>query len=202
MLRNSPGILEKTKAFCISVNIFLISYNIIMRYGFGFNTDLFETNVLNLAVVVGVVVTVVGDAFRDLLDKRQKNILMTLQEADQKAREALELLREARNSVDKARIRAQEICTQSKESAEREGYSIQAQLKEDLQRITERSYQAIQLEYQRRVQSVVQQVSNLALTAAESKLVTALSNKGPSRQKQKVLNEIHVNDTFFRLKSS
>jgi hypothetical protein len=42
-----------------------------MRYGFGFNTDIFETNVLNLAVVVAIVVTVVGDAVATLLDQRR-----------------------------------------------------------------------------------------------------------------------------------
>ena len=59
-----------------------------MRHGFGLNTNLFETNVLNLAVVVGVVVTVVGDAVQSLLNQRRQNILSTLAEADKKAREA------------------------------------------------------------------------------------------------------------------
>ena len=66
-----------------------------MRQGFGFNTDLFETNVLNLAVVVGIVVTVVGDAVQSLLDQRRQNILSTLAEADKKAREAQKRLEEA-----------------------------------------------------------------------------------------------------------
>ena len=56
-----------------------------MRQGFGFNTNLFETNVLNLAVVVGIVVTVVGDAVQSLLDQRRQNILSTLAEADKKS---------------------------------------------------------------------------------------------------------------------
>jgi F-type H+-transporting ATPase subunit b len=58
-----------------------------MRHGFGLNTNLFETNVLNLIVVVRIVVTVVGDALRNLLDQRRKVILSTLQEADKKKRE-------------------------------------------------------------------------------------------------------------------
>jgi hypothetical protein len=31
-------------------------------HGFGFNTNILETNVINLAVVIAVVVSVVGDA--------------------------------------------------------------------------------------------------------------------------------------------
>jgi hypothetical protein len=34
-------------------------------HGFGFNTNILETNVINLAVVIAVVVSVVGDAVRN-----------------------------------------------------------------------------------------------------------------------------------------
>ena len=51
-----------------------------LRQGFGFNTNLIETNVLNLAVVIGVVIKVVGDSLRSLLDQRRSTILSTLQE--------------------------------------------------------------------------------------------------------------------------
>jgi F-type H+-transporting ATPase subunit b len=55
-----------------------------MRHGFGFNTNLLETNVLNLRVVVRIVVKVVGESLRELLDQRRQTILSTLQEADKK----------------------------------------------------------------------------------------------------------------------
>jgi F-type H+-transporting ATPase subunit b len=57
-----------------------------MRHGFGFNTNLIETNVLNLRVVVRIVVKVVGDAVKNILDERRQIILSTLQEADKKER--------------------------------------------------------------------------------------------------------------------
>jgi F0F1-type ATP synthase membrane subunit b/b' len=60
---------------------------VIIRQGFGIKTDLFETNILNLRVVLGIVVTFVGDALRTLLDQRKQIILLTLQEVDQKAKE-------------------------------------------------------------------------------------------------------------------
>jgi F-type H+-transporting ATPase subunit b len=60
----------------------------LLRQGFGLNTNLFETNILNLAVVVGVVIKVVGDSLQSLLSQRRKTILSTLQEADLKAKKA------------------------------------------------------------------------------------------------------------------
>jgi F-type H+-transporting ATPase subunit b len=45
-------------------------------HGFGFNTNILETNVINLAVVIAVVVSVVGDAVRELLKNRKKQLLI------------------------------------------------------------------------------------------------------------------------------
>jgi F0F1-type ATP synthase membrane subunit b/b' len=51
-------------------------------HGFGFNTNILETNVINLAVVIAVVVSVVGDAVRELLKNRKETIINNLREAD------------------------------------------------------------------------------------------------------------------------
>jgi F-type H+-transporting ATPase subunit b len=59
-------------------------------HGFGFNTNILETNVINLAVVIAVVVSVVGDAVRELLKNRKETIINNLREADNRANEALE----------------------------------------------------------------------------------------------------------------
>ena len=37
-------------------------------HGFGINTNILETNVINLAVVIAVVISFVGDAVRELLE--------------------------------------------------------------------------------------------------------------------------------------
>ena len=172
----------------------------ITRQGFGFKTDLFETNVLNLAVVVGVVVTFVGDALRVLLDQRREMILITLKEVDQKARQVQEQLEKARESVESSRLRAQEIRTQTVQTIEQEELTIQEQLKEDLLRLQESGRQRIQLERQRIIQSIAQQVANMTLIIVENTLVTAFRLQGPTLSKQKELNDMHVRETFRQLK--
>ena len=167
---------------------------VIIRQGFGFKTDLFETNVLNLAVVVGIVVTFVGDALRTLLDQRRKIILSTLQEVDQKAKEVQQRLKEAQESVETARLRAQEIRNQAIQTVEQENTIIQQILKEDLLRLQERGRQRIKLEQQRIIQFVSQQVADITLGAAEKSLLLI------SQGKQKELNDIHVRETFRQLK--
>ena len=111
---------------------------IILRNGFGLNTNLFETNVLNLAVVLGVVIKVVGDSLRSLLDQRRKAILSTLQEADLKAKEAKQRLEAAQRTLEEARLRVQEIRAKAIQTIEREESLMQKQLKKDLCRLRER----------------------------------------------------------------
>ena len=51
---------------------------VLMKYNFGFNTNIIETNVLNLRVVVGIVFTQVGEALKVRLDTRRNIILSIL----------------------------------------------------------------------------------------------------------------------------
>jgi len=171
----------------------------LLRQGFGLNTNLFETNVLNLAVVFRVVIKVVGDSLNTLLDQRRKSILSTLQEVDQKAKEAKQRLREAQKTLEEARSRCQEICIQTTQAVERENCTAQERLERDRRRLQERRNQAIQLERQRTAQSISYQVSNLALTSAENTLLKIFASQGTSISKQKKLNEICIRETFCQL---
>merc|ERR1711904_692107 len=97
-------------------NYFLIFFFIIkkiiellMRNGFGFNTNLLETNVLNLRVVLRIVVTIVGDALKTLLDERRKIIISTLQETEKKKNKLQQQLEEAQKAVEIAYSTSKEI---------------------------------------------------------------------------------------------
>jgi len=172
----------------------------LIRDGFGFNTNIFETNILNLVVVIRVLVTVVGDAIGTFLDRRRKRILLTLQEADIKAKEAQKSLEDARKEFETANLRAQEIRIQAVQTAEQEVSSVQTQLRKDLSRIKERGNQTIQLERQRAIQSISQQFSEIALTSAENILLKSFGTEYGNSLKQIELNEIHVRKTLSQLK--
>ena len=77
--------------------------------GFGFNTNIFETNIINLAVVIGVVVSFVGSNLTALLEDRKKTIVNNLQEATQRALEAEEKLNQARTQLELAKKKAKEL---------------------------------------------------------------------------------------------
>lgn len=177
---------------------FLIS-TLPFGHGFGINTNILETNVLNLAVVIGVVVTVVGDAVRGLLDTRRQTILASLQEADQKAAEAQERLNQARAALEAARTKAAQLRSQAASTAEQEAAALATQFSTDLARLREAARQGLQVQRQRAVQGLAQQVARLALSTAEATLVEQLV-RGPGRSRQRELNERHVRETFRQLK--
>lgn len=77
--------------------------------GFGINTNIFETNIINLSVVVAVVVTFVGNNLTAILDERKKTIINNLEEATQRALEAEQKLSLARTQLEQAKKKAEEI---------------------------------------------------------------------------------------------
>lgn len=88
--------------------------------GFGFNGNILETNILNLAVVLGIVISFGGDALRSLLETRRQTILNNLQQAEKRALEAQRKLAEAKYQLEAAQKRALEIQKQGNITAEKE----------------------------------------------------------------------------------
>lgn len=88
-------------------NIIMVIFPI--GHGFGINTNIFETNIINLAAVIGVVISFVGSNLTAILDERKKTIINNLEEANQRALEAAEKLTIAKAQLEAARKKAQEI---------------------------------------------------------------------------------------------
>ena len=77
--------------------------------GYGINTNIFETNVINLAAVVAVVVSFVGKNLSALLDERKKTIFSNLEEANLRAKEAQEKLAFAKSQLELAQKKAKVV---------------------------------------------------------------------------------------------
>lgn len=158
-------------------------------HGFGINTNILETNVINLAVVIGVVVTFVGDALKSLLENRRQAILNNLKEADQKAFEAQERLNKAKTALNDAIKKAEMIKQQSFTAAEQESQQVIRQTQEELQRLEQTKQDTIQLQRQRAIQQLSQQVITLALSQVKAKL-TKLTQGSVSFHNS--VNQFHI----------
>ena len=61
---------------------------VLLAEGFGFNTNILETNVLNLAVVVPAVFVLGKDTLKSILETRREKILASLRSADDRFKAA------------------------------------------------------------------------------------------------------------------
>jgi F-type H+-transporting ATPase subunit b len=161
------------EVFMINLTLFA---NLPLGEGFGFNTNILETNIINLAVVLAVVITFVGDALRSLLENRKQTVLNNLREADQRASEAQEKLNQAQAQLELAKKKATEIREQGITTAEQEKLQTIRQAEKDVSRLEELKDETIKLQQQKALSQISQQVVSLALTKVREKLKKSLDD--------------------------
>jgi F-type H+-transporting ATPase subunit b len=159
----------------LMINLTLVT-NIPFGHGFGFNTNILETNIINLAVVITVVISFVGDALRSLLETRKQTVLNNLLEADQRAIEAQEKLNRAQTQFEFAKKKAIEIRDQGFKTAEQEKLQTLNQAENDLARLEELKNETIKLQQQKALSQISQEVISLALIKVREKLSKSLDD--------------------------
>jgi len=154
----------------------LFSTSLVFAGHFGFNTNILETNVLNLAVVLAIVITYVGDALRGLLANRKQTILNNFREADQRASEAQERLNQARLQLEKAKTKADEISQQAVFTVDQEKKQILSQTQEDIKRLSILQQETLKFEQQKAQNELAQKLVRLALHQVREKLNQRLNS--------------------------
>jgi len=154
----------------------LFSTSLMFAEHFGLNTNILETNVLNLTVVLAVVVTYVGDALRSLLENRKQTILNNFREADQRASEAQERLAKAKLQLEQAQAKAKQIREQALVTIEQEKNQIVRQNQEDIKRLSIVQQETLQFEQQKVQNELAQKLVRLALHQVREKLTQRLNS--------------------------
>nr|ALO21284.1 CF0 subunit I of ATP synthase [Chloromonas radiata] len=155
--------------------------------GFGFNGNIFETNIINLAAVVGIVVTFVGGNLTALLEDRKKTILNNLQEANQRAIEAQEKLSQARAQLESAKKKAQEIREEGISRATIEINNCVTQHEIRLARLQEFKQETLQQAEQKAFKQAYMYVISRILTRVRERL-----NNGLDSTYHVVVNNFYV----------
>ena len=86
--------------------------------GFGFNTNLLETNILNLAVVLPLVFSLGKDTLTSILDTRREKILSSLRSADDRFKQAQLELDAAKSELALAAEKVKEIQSEGQKTME------------------------------------------------------------------------------------
>lgn len=155
--------------------------------GFGINTNIFETNVINLAAVVAVVISFVGKNLTALLEDRKKTILGNLQEASQRAAEAQEKLNEAKNQLELAKKKAQQIREEGVLRASQEVNNCVSQHEERLSKLEEFKQETVQFYQQKAFKQAYIYVISRIMSRVKERL-----NKGLDSTYHVVVNNFYV----------
>ncbi len=138
--------------------------------GFGLNFDILETNLLNLAIIIGVLYFFGRKFLGNILSERRSEIESEISEAEKKATQAAASLADAQQKLAQAQAEVERIKAAADESAKKAKESILAQAKVDVERIKEGAVQDVNTERDKAIYQLKQQVAALAIEQVESHL--------------------------------
>jgi F-type H+-transporting ATPase subunit b len=144
--------------------------------GFGLNFDILETNIINLAIAIGLLVYLSRNFLGQILAERRQNIATEIQEAEARKREAAGRLAEEQQKLAQAQAEAERIRAEAEKSARAAKEAILAQAQQEMQRLRDTASQDTTSSQERAIAELRQQVATMALNQVESQLMAQLQN--------------------------
>ena len=115
------------------------------------------------------------------MSNRKQNILSTINDAEERYKEATDKLNQARTRLQRAKVKADEIRVNGLSQIEKEKQELIYAADEDSKRLEDSKNATIRFEEQRAIEQVRQQVSRLALERTLETLNNRLNNELHSR---------------------
>ena len=146
----------------------MTQFHLIIAEGFGINTNILETNIINLSVVIGIVVYFGGGFLTSLLTTRREAIVESLQDAEKRYAEAVERLEVAERRLQEAQEKAQTIRSQGERTATERAAQLRDALREDIERLGTNANSLLSSEKAKIIEQVCSQVVDLSLVLARA----------------------------------
>jgi F-type H+-transporting ATPase subunit b len=144
--------------------------------GFGLNTDIFEANLINLAILIGVLFYFGRKLLGNILRERRSRIETAIREAEQRQKEAAAALSDAQQKLTQAQAEAERIRKDAEESAKAAREAILAKAAKDVERLQKTAVEDLNTERERAIAELRAQVSAMALQRVESQLKSQLDD--------------------------
>lgn len=141
---------------------------------FGINTNLFETNLINLAIFVGVLVYFGKKVLIDLLNERREKIAQAVQEAQEQQQKAAAALAQEEKNLAQAQAEAERIRQEAEQRAKEAQAAIASQSEKDIQRLKDMASQDLNSRQEAAIAELRRRVTAMALERAESRLTSQL----------------------------
>lgn len=148
--------------------------------GFAINTDIFETNIINIFLLIGLLVYVLGNFLKENLSSRQDQIISSIQECEKRLKEAKKRLSEAEKQWDQAQIIFDKIKSETKQRKSNLIDSGFLQGNEDSFQLFKNTSMVLGYREQEAINEITKQVSEEVFTQVRSKIKNQLGKTDQS----------------------
>lgn len=159
----------------------MTSFLIFATEGFGLNLNLFETNVINLAVVIFGLYKFLPNFLGGMLERRRSAILSDLKEAEDRLEEAKVALDQAKNELESAEKKAIQIRNDCKTRAEAIRLESEKRTVEEMARIKKGAASDLNAEASRVTAQLRREAARLAIEKALATLPGKLDSEAQAR---------------------
>ena len=149
--------------------------------GIGINTNILETNLINLGILIGVLVYFGRGFLGKILNERRSTIQEAIKEAEQRQQQAQASLAEQQQKLTVAQTDAQRILTEAEERAKTVRDSILAKATEDVERMKATASAELDSDRERVISQLRSQIATQAIELAESQLKQHLNDNVQER---------------------
>ena len=137
---------------------------------FGLNLDIFETNIINLAIVIAGLTWFLRGFLGGILERRRERILGELKDAEERLSVATASLAVAQNSLGEARARAEKIRAEGKVRAEAIRLENEKRTVEEMARLKQDSKSDMDSEVSRVSKLLQREAAEMAIAKALASL--------------------------------
>ncbi|MFZ4443136.1 MAG: F0F1 ATP synthase subunit B [Planktothrix agardhii] len=149
--------------------------------GIGINTNILETNLINLGILIVVLVYFGRGFLGKILNERRSTIQEAIKEAEQRQQQAQASLAEQQQKLTVAQTDAQRILTEAEERAKTVRDSILAKATEDVERMKATASAELDSDRERVISQLRSQIATQAIELAESQLKQHLNDNVQER---------------------
>jgi F-type H+-transporting ATPase subunit b len=146
-----------------------------------FNSDIFESNIINISLLLGGIIYLGSNALSESLSERQEKIMGAIQEAEERLKQADSRLTESEKQLEQAQLVIESIKTDAETTALNVKSGILTDGKAEIERLTATAKSQISTIEARVRKQISEYVVTLALTRVTLQLEGKLS---PNLQQQ------------------
>jgi len=152
--------------------------------GVSFNPDIFETNLINIAILVGGLFYLLSGALSESLSERQQKILGAIQESEERLQEATTKLTESETQLAQAQMVIEPIQKDAEVTAKQVKSSVLTEGKAEIERLTATAKAQINTIESR----VRKQISDYVATLALQRITMQLEGKLNAGVQQQIID--------------